>query len=70
MSQRQELWSYLNVHGSITRWQAFRDLGVAELSSRIGEIERERGVKIPRKRIEVMARNGRMCRVTEYGRPV
>lgn len=35
MSQKIEVIDYLRRHGSITRWQAFRDLGIAELSSRI-----------------------------------
>ena len=70
MTQRALVWSYLNVHEKITRWDAFIDLGIAELSARIGEVEAEYGVDIPRKYIEVTARNGNKVRVMQYGKPV
>ncbi len=40
MSQRVDLIDYLNRQGSITRAHAFSELGIAELSSRVGELER------------------------------
>ena len=65
MTQKADLLDYLQHNGSITRLEAFRDLGIAELSSRIGELEAN-GYVIPRRRIVVTARNGRRCNVTQY----
>lgn len=69
MSQIQDILNYLERNGSITRLQAFTDLGVAELSARIIDLE-QKGFHIPRKRIQVTARNGRKCHVTKYQRPL
>lgn len=69
VSQKCDVIEYLRRHGSITRWQAFRDLGIAELSARICELTRE-GFDIPRETVPVVARNGRVVRVTEYRAPV
>ncbi len=69
MTQKVEIIEYLKQHGAITRWLAFRDLGVSELSSRIGELERE-GFEIPRETVTVEARNGRRVKVTQYRAPV
>ncbi len=68
MSQKADIIEWLKRHGTLTRAQAFRELGVAELSSRIGELETE-GFEIPRKMIAVVARNGRRARVMEYRTP-
>ena len=35
-TQKQLVLDYLMEHGKLTRWTAFIELGVAELSSRIG----------------------------------
>ena len=69
LTQKQLILSHLQRHGKLTRWTAMVDLGVAELSSRITEIERD-GWLIPRKRIEVTARNGRKVKVMEYRTPI
>lgn len=38
-TQRDRVLSYIQEFGSITRRESFVDLGVTELSSRIGELE-------------------------------
>lgn len=38
-TQRDRVLSYIQEFGSITRRESFVDLGVVELSSRIGELE-------------------------------
>ncbi len=68
MTQKVDVLEHLNTYGSLTRLEAFTELGIAELSSRIGELEKE-GFVVPRETIEVFARNGRKCRVTRYLRP-
>ena len=68
MSQKTDIVEYLREYGTLTRSEAFHHLGVAELSSRIGELTKE-GFEIPRKTIEVTARNGRKSKVTQYLTP-
>ncbi len=67
-TQKVDIIERLRSHGRLTRADAFFELGVAELSSRIGELEAE-GFVIPRKMITVWARNGRKTRVMEYRTP-
>lgn len=67
-TQKTDIIEWLRSHGSLTRAEAFYELGVAELSSRIGELEAE-GFTIPRQMISVIARNGRKTKVMEYHRP-
>ena len=67
-TQKRDLLNYLQRYGAITRLHAMRELGIMELSSRVGELERE-GWTIPRQRINVVARNGRIATVMEYYTP-
>ena len=67
-TQKQDVLDYLLAHGKLTRGEAFYELGVAELSSRIGEIERD-GWNVPRETITVTARNGKRVSCMQYGRP-
>lgn len=66
MTQREEVLQYLRTHGSITRMESFINLGITELSSRIGEIERIDNIRIDRTPITVKARNGRSVKVMKY----
>jgi len=66
--QKQDVLDWLNRHGSLTRMEAFIELGICELSSRIGELERD-GWIIPREWMDGRAKNGRRWRVTRYLRP-
>jgi len=68
-TQKQLVLDYLMEHGKLTRWTAFIELGVAELSSRIGELEQE-GWLVPRGMVVVTARNGRKVSVMEYHEPI
>ena len=66
--QKQDILDWLNQYGSLTRMDAFEYLGVCELSSRIGELERD-GWIIPREPLHGRGRNGRAWTVTKYLRP-
>ena len=66
MTQREEVLNYMREHGSITRIESFYRIGVTELSSRIGEIERIDKIRINRKPITIKARNGRKVNITKY----
>ena len=66
MSQPARLLNYLERHGSITRLEAARELGIMNLWSRVSDLERlgcvvrrEDGVKVP-------DRFGKQCAVTRY----
>lgn len=67
-SQKQDILDWLNQHGSLTRMEAFDNLGICELSSRIGELERD-GWVFPREPLRGTGRNGRAWTVTKYLRP-
>lgn len=43
MSQCERVISYIREHGSITTMDAFMDLGVTRLASRISELRRNQG---------------------------
>lgn len=67
-TQKADILHFLNRHGSLTRMQAFTELGICELSSRIGELEKE-GYHFPREWMDGRAKNGRRWRVVKYLRP-
>ena len=64
-TQKQDILNYLFSHGSITRMEAFENIGVCELSSRIGELEHD-GWTIPREWLHGQAANGRKWSVMKY----
>lgn len=45
MTQKEKILDYINRFGSISPFEAFRDLGITKLASRISEIIRD-GVEI------------------------
>ena len=67
MNQYELILAYIEEHGSITTMEAFVDLGITKLSTRISELIR-RGVKISKKTVTVPNRRGKLCRVTRYGK--
>lgn len=64
-TQQQRLIDHLDSGKSITRLTAFKVLGIAELSSRIGELT-AKGYPIQRDWIKVVNRFGENIRVMEY----
>lgn len=68
-SQRERLKQHFDSGRSVTRLTAFIDLGICELSSRIGELEKT-GYPIDRTMIEVVNRYGETVRVMEYKKRV
>ena len=64
-SQRERLKQHFDSGKTVTRLTAFIDLGICELSSRIGELEKT-GYPIDRTMIEVVNRYGETVRVMEY----
>jgi hypothetical protein len=67
MTQAEAVRQYLEEHGSITAMEALRYLGVARLSARIYDLERQ-GWEIPRESMTCKTRYGK-TNVTRYLRP-
>lgn len=67
MSQRERLRTHFEHGNSITRLTAFNDLGIAELSSRIGELEAT-GYPIDREWMTVTNRFNEKVRVMRYSK--
>jgi len=65
MSQRERLKTHLESGKSITRLSALTELGIFELASRVGELEKD-GFEIQRERIKVWNRWNEAVTVTKY----
>lgn len=66
MNQYERINRYLNQFGSITPRDAFSDLGITKLSTRIGEMERKGLVKVERVTEKSNNRFGEPCSYTRY----
>ncbi len=64
-TQAKRLLDHLSTGATIHRWQAMIDLGIAELSARIIDIERA-GYVVNKPRISITNRFGEKANVTEY----
>ena len=65
MTQRQRILKYLDDFGSITPWDAFFDLGITKLSTRIGEIIRS-GLEIEKTLVYTRNRYGEKVHYMRY----
>lgn len=61
MTQHELILDYVNEFGSITPMEAFSELGITKLATRIGEIERGG---------EITFNHTRVTRENRYGKPV
>lgn len=66
MNQYQRIKQYINAFGSITPKDAFADLGITKLSTRIGEMERKGLIKVNRVTEKSTNRFGEPCSYTRY----
>lgn len=64
-TQVQRIHKYLNDFGSITQFEAMRDLGVMRLASRISEMRKD-GFNIVCKMETTRNRYGEKCHVKRY----
>ena len=67
MSQHERIMKYIDDFGSITPMQAFLDLGITKLSTRIGEII-SRGGRISKTMVSAKNRYGEPVRYMKYSR--
>lgn len=65
MTQKQKVLGYIKEYGSISTWEAFRDLGITRLASRICDIEAD-GIRVKRTREAVKNRYGETTYITRY----
>lgn len=64
-TQAQRVLDYMNDFGGITQFEAFLDLGVLRLASRISELKKD-GHPITSKVVAVKNRYGENCYVKRY----
>ena len=64
-TQKERVLSYIREFGSISRREGFMDLGIVELSSRIGELE-DMGYRFDRKTETSKNRYGDSVSYTRY----
>lgn len=65
MTQCEKIIDYINRHGSITTWDAFRDLGITRLSSRIHDLVLK-GYDFNRQSVTTKNRDGEPVTYTKY----
>ena len=63
--QKQQILDYMNRYGSITPMDAFEDLGITKLSTRIGELKRD-GYPIESRMEKGHSRWGDECKFKRY----
>ena len=67
MTQAERVMKYIGEFGSISSWEAFRDLGITRLAARIADLE-SGGVHFVRTREVVKNRYGETTYYTRYFR--
>ena len=65
MNQSERIVDYIRKFGSITPFQAFADLGITKLATRISEMRRK-GIEFEQERIEGKNRYGETCFFMKY----
>ena len=69
MTQHERIRKYLDDFGSITPFQAFADLGITKLSTRVGEMIRD-GEKIKKDMVSSVNRYGEKVSYMKYAKAV
>ncbi len=64
MTQRDAILNYINEFGSITPMEAFADLGITKLATRISEMRKD-GMKF---KIEMVKRKNRYGKTVQYAK--
>ena len=65
VTQRDMVLQYIHDFGFITSWQAYQDLGISQLATRIFELK-ERGYVFTKKRVSTKNRYGKPTHYDEY----
>ena len=67
MTQHERILNFIDAHGSITAMEAFTELGITKLATRISELS-ALGVRFEKVRVESENRFGDKVRFTRYFR--
>lgn len=70
MNQRQRILAYIDEFGSISPFEAFVDLGITKLASRVSELIYQDGVPIRKEYEQTMNRYNEPVRYMRYYREV
>lgn len=65
MTQNERIIDYLERYGSITPFEAFADLGITKLATRISEMTRD-GIEFEREKVTGVNRFGDRCHFMRY----
>ena len=66
MNQKQLILRYIRDFGSITPFQAFSDLGITKLATRISEMRREDGLEFHIESVKQKNRYGKTVVYSKY----
>ena len=69
MTQQERILQYMDENGSISPMEAFFELGITKLATRISEMIRD-GEKIEKQEVKVRNRYGEMVHFMRYRRAV
>ena len=69
MTQHEAILKYIDDYGSITPMQAFSDLGVTKLATRVSEMKKK-GYRFETTEIEATTRYGKKVRYCKYRKAV
>jgi hypothetical protein len=70
MNQRQRILAYIDQFGSISPFEAFKDLGITKLASRVSELIYQDGISIRKEYEQTMNRYGERVHYMRYYREV
>lgn len=65
MTQREAIIDYIEKFGSITPMEAFSDLGITKLATRVSEMKKD-GITLKHENIKCKTRLGRTTHYTRY----
>ena len=65
MTQREEILKYIEEFGSITPMEAYSELGITKLATRVGEMRKD-GIAFKIEAVRRKNRNGRSVRFARY----
>ena len=66
MNQREQILDYLKRFNTITPMQAYEDLGITKLATRISEMRRQDGIEFNIEMIKSKNRFGKTIRYAKY----
>lgn len=70
ITQRQRILAYIDDFGSISPFEAFRDLGITKLASRVSELIYQDGIAIRKQKEYALNRYGEQVHYMRYSREV